>query len=219
MIDFHSHTLFSDGVLVPSELARRAKVAGYEVLGITDHVDRSNIDFVIPRIKAVCEDLSRKAGLLVIPGVELTHIPPEDFAELTLLARGMGIELVIAHGETLAEPVKPGTNQAAIEAGVTILAHPGLITLDDARRAASRNVFLEISSRKGHCLANGHVARLARQAQAKLVIDTDTHEPADLISREYAGNVLSGAGLELAEIRQVLDVYARELARQLGYGQ
>ena len=205
--------------LVPSELARRAKVAGYEVLGITDHVDRSNIDFVIPRIKAVCEDLSRKAGLLVIPGVELTHIPPEDFAELTELARGMGIELVIAHGETLAEPVKPGTNQAAIEAGVTILAHPGLITLDDARRAASRNVFLEISSRKGHCLANGHVARLARQAQAKLVIDTDTHEPVDLISREYAWRVLAGAGLELSEMRQVLEVYARELARQLGYGQ
>ena len=90
MIDFHSHTLFSDGVLVPSELARRAKVAGYEVLGITDHVDRSNIDFVIPRIKAVCEDLSRKAGLLVIPGVELTHIPPEDFVELTALRGGWG---------------------------------------------------------------------------------------------------------------------------------
>ena len=219
MIDFHSHTLFSDGVLVPSELARRAKVAGYEVLGITDHVDRSNIDFVIPRIKAVCEDLSRKAGLLVIPGVELTHIPPEDFAELTLLARGMGIELVIAHGETLAEPVKPGTNHAAIEAGVTILAHPGLITLDEARRAASKNVFLEISSRKGHCLANGHVALLARQAQAKLVIDTDTHEPADLISREYAGSVLAGAGLELSEMRQVLEVNAWELARKFGYGQ
>ena len=219
MIDFHSHTLFSDGVLVPSELARRAKVAGYEVLGITDHVDRSNIDFVIPRIKAVCEDLSRKAGLLVIPGVELTHIPPEDFAELTELARGMGIELVIAHGETLAEPVKPGTNQAAIEAGVTILAHPGLITLDEARRAASKNVFLEISSRKGHCLANGHVALLARQAQAKLVIDTDTHEPADLISREYAGSVLAGAGLELSEMRQVLEVNAWELARKFGYGQ
>ena len=91
--------------------------------------------------------------------------------------------------------------------------------MDEARRAASKNVFLEISSRKGHCLANGHVALLARQAQAKLVIDTDTHEPADLISREYAGNVLSGAGLDVAEVRQVLEVHARELARQFGYGQ
>ena len=50
MIDLHTHSLFSDGELLPSELIRRAYITGYTALAITDHVDSSNIDFVIPRI-------------------------------------------------------------------------------------------------------------------------------------------------------------------------
>ena len=47
IIDFHSHTVFSDGALLPSELARRADILGYKVLGITDHVDVSNFSIVV----------------------------------------------------------------------------------------------------------------------------------------------------------------------------
>jgi len=43
MIDLHTHSLLSDGELLPLELARRARVKGYTVLGITDHVDATNI--------------------------------------------------------------------------------------------------------------------------------------------------------------------------------
>jgi uncharacterized phage-associated protein len=32
MIDLHTHTLFSDGELLPSELVRRAEMTGYEAL-------------------------------------------------------------------------------------------------------------------------------------------------------------------------------------------
>ncbi|WP_429885909.1 PHP domain-containing protein, partial [Geoalkalibacter halelectricus] len=48
MIDLHTHTLFSDGELIPAELIRRAAVAGYTALAITDHVDLSNLDFILP---------------------------------------------------------------------------------------------------------------------------------------------------------------------------
>ena len=195
MIDLHTHSLFSDGVLVPSELVRRAVMKGYEVIAITDHGDASNLDFIIPRVAAACRELSKRWKIKALPGIELTHIPPETFGELTRKARSLGAMIVVAHGETIVEPVHPGTNRAAIEAGVDILAHPGLITGAEAARAAKRGVHLEITTRKGHSLSNGHVAKTAEEAGALLVVDTDTHEPGDLVTDEQARNVLLGAGL------------------------
>jgi putative hydrolase len=203
MIDLHTHSLFSDGVLVPSELVRRAVMKGYNVIAITDHADSSNLDFTIPRVAAACKELNRRWKIIALPGIELTHIPPETFAELTQKARSLGAAVVVAHGETLVEPVHPGTNRAAIEAGVDILAHPGLITKEEAELAARKGVHLEISSRKGHSLSNGYVARMAVEAGAKLVIDTDTHEPGDLITSEFAETVLRGAGLVADQIAVV----------------
>lgn len=203
MIDLHTHSIFSDGVLVPSELVRRAVIKGYEVIAITDHADASNIDFIIPRVAAACRELSSRWGIIALPGIELTHIPPETFKELTDRARLLGAVVVVAHGETPVEPVHPGTNMAAIEAGVDILAHPGLITREEAGLAAKKGVYLEISSRKGHSLTNGHVARTSRETGARLVLDTDSHEPGDLVTDEFAGRVLLGAGLTEDEVAAV----------------
>ncbi len=47
MIDLHTHSFLSDGELLPSELVRRAKVKGYRIIGISDHVDITNIEYVI----------------------------------------------------------------------------------------------------------------------------------------------------------------------------
>ncbi|MDI7276845.1 MAG: hypothetical protein QME94_12785, partial [Anaerolineae bacterium] len=57
----------------------------------------------------------------------------------------------------------------------------------------------ELSARRGHGLANGHVAALARQAGAGLVVNSDAHEPSDLVSLEAARRVALGAGLTAAE--------------------
>jgi histidinol phosphatase-like PHP family hydrolase len=203
MIDLHTHSLFSDGVLVPSELVRRAVMKGYEVIAITDHADASNLDFTIPRVAAACKELSQRWNITALPGIELTHIPPETFAELTERARSLGAAIVVAHGETLVEPVHPGTNRSAIEARVDILAHPGLITKGEAELAAKNNVYLEITSRKGHSLSNGHVAKIAGETGARLVIDTDTHEPGDLITDEQAADILLGAGLNREKVRKI----------------
>jgi histidinol phosphatase-like PHP family hydrolase len=72
-------------------------------------------------------------------------------------------------------------------------------------------VYLEITSRKGHSLSNGHVARIAVETGARLVIDTDTHEPGDLITDEFAANILLGAGLNRERIDEVFR-NSRELA-------
>lgn len=195
MIDLHTHTFFSDGVLVASELARRAEAKGLTALGITDHGDLSNIDFIVPRIVAVAEKLNEVMALEVVPGIELTHVPPAHIAEGAALARRLGARIVIVHGETVVEPVAPGTNRAAIEAGVDVLAHPGLITEEEAALAAANGVLLEISARGGHSLTNGHVGKTAMAAGASLVLNTDSHAPGDLIDGAFARKVVVGAGL------------------------
>ncbi len=201
MIDFHTHSLLSDGELLPEELARRAVTAGYRILVITDHVGFSNVEQVVSALVRAAEKTS--AGIRVVPGVEPTHCPPERFAELTERARALGAQFVVGHGETLVEPVAPGTNRAAIEAGVDVLAHPGLISEEDARLAAKRGVALELTARRGHCLTNGHVAQVARRTGAALVFGSDAHAPTDLCPQEFADRVLLGAGLTAEEAAAV----------------
>ncbi|MBR5998508.1 MAG: histidinol phosphate phosphatase domain-containing protein [Deltaproteobacteria bacterium] len=199
MIDLHTHSIFSDGELLPSELVRRAAVLGYRAIAITDHGDFTNFELIIPRLKKAVASL-RKHGIEVLAGIELTHLPPELMAEAVVEARRLGAQIVVCHGETLVEPVPPGTNRAAIEAGVDILAHPGLITAEEVRLAAQKGVALELSTRRGHSLSNGHVARLALQCGAQLVIDTDSHSPGDLTPWAQAERIARGAGLDESQV-------------------
>jgi len=196
VIDLHTHSIFSDGVLVPSELVRRAEVHGVEAIAITDHADASNLDFIIPRIVAVAEALNDVKHIRVIPGIELTHIPPSHIPSLADQARSLGAKVVVLHGETIVEPVKLGTNRAGLRADIDILAHPGLITDEEAAMAAENGVFLEITARKGHSLTNGHVAKLAKKHGAGLVLNSDAHEPSDLITPKQAEQIALGAGLD-----------------------
>jgi len=205
MIDLHTHTTFSDGELIPAELVRRLEVLGYEAVCISDHADSSSLDFIVPRIVKVAEDLNSFQKVKVIPGIELTHVPPSMISSLIKDAKKLGAKIVVVHGESIVEPVAPGTNRAAIEAGADILAHPGLITLEEAKLAAKKGVFLEISARKGHCLTNGHVVRIAKESGAKLVLNSDAHSPEDLMSRSFAEKIAIGAGLSSNALDMLLE--------------
>ena len=194
--DFHTHTIFSDGELVPAELVRRACSLGFKAIAITDHVDISNIDLVIPRIKSVSEELGRYWDIAIIPGAELTHMPPETIPRLATRARELGAKFIAVHGETFVEPVLPGTNEAACRCGVVdMLAHPGLLDKHTAQLAKRNDVFLELTSRSGHSLTNGLVARIAVEHEVDLLVNTDTHKPQDLIGQKDAFSVALGAGL------------------------
>jgi histidinol phosphatase-like PHP family hydrolase len=195
MIDLHTHSLFSDGELVPAEHLRRVETLGYEAIAITDHADSSNLDFIIPRIVQAAADLNQYSSTKLIPGIELTHIPPAMFPELVAKARDLGAQIIVGHGETPVEPVMPGTNLAAIKAGVDILAHPGFISREEAEVAVANDVFLELTGRKGHSLTNGYVAKLAEETGALLAINADAHGPCDFLTAEMAENVALGAGL------------------------
>ncbi|AFV23199.1 hypothetical protein Mpsy_0990 [Methanolobus psychrophilus R15] len=205
MIDMHTHTIFSDGELIPSELVRRAVVHGYRAIGITDHVDFSNVEHVLSNVKKA-KYLEDEYDIRVLVGVEITHVPPAKIATLARMSRQLGAEIVVVHGETINEPVMPGTNAASVELGdVDILAHPGFITVEEAETARDNDVCLEITARNGHNRTNGHVARIGMEAGATLVVDTDAHSPENLITRDFARKVAMGSGLTEKQANGVLD--------------
>ena len=212
--DLHTHTVYSDGELIPAELVRRAMVKGHDLIAITDHVDMTNVEWVVTNmVKAIdlCEDYIK-----VIPGVEITHVPPRQIDKVAKMARSFGAEWIVVHGETVTEPVMPGTNRASVEnPEIDILAHPGFITLEEAQLAKDNDVILEVTGRAGHNITNGHVVNMARAAGAKMVIDSDTHQPENLMSEEEAMIVALGAGMTKEEADRALHVTPYEMTRHL----
>lgn len=204
-VDLHVHTLFSDGELLPAELARRAEELGQEAIGLADHVGPSNLDWVVERAVEAAGELTESMDIRVVPGAELTHVPLSILPDLAERAKENGAELVIMHGETIVEPVPPGTNLAALNCEeVDILSHPGVLSLEEAELAEETGTYLELTPRKGHCLTNGRVAKLAMDTGAKLLVNTDAHSPDDLLTYDGARAVAVGAGLEEDMLEEVL---------------
>jgi histidinol phosphatase-like PHP family hydrolase len=203
MIDLHMHTFLSDGELGPAELVRRAEQIGYRALGITDHADASNLDDIISALVRFARETQPFVKIRIIPGIELTHVPPGQISSLVKRARQLGARLVILHGETICEPVALGTNRAGIESGVDILAHPGLISEEEVRMAASNGVHLEISARLSHGMGNGRVVSLAREIGAPLVLNSDAHAPGDLLTPDWRERVAFGCGLTAEELERI----------------
>jgi histidinol phosphatase-like PHP family hydrolase len=212
LIDLHTHTIFSDGELNPSELVRRAVIYGYEAIAITDHADYNNIEQLIETARKA-KYLENEWDIRILTGIELTHVPPRKIAPLAKKAKDLGADIVVVHGETTSEPVASGTNSvsAACEY-VDILAHPGLITEKDAQTAAENNVCLEITARNGHDRTNGHVAKLALDVGATLVLNTDTHKPENLITDEIAMKISLGAGLTESTAREMFKASAKKVS-------
>jgi len=204
MYDLHTHTIHSDGEMLPVELIRRMAVLGYSTVAITDHVDASNTTETVAALLKV-RSSAKLFGVTLLCGVEITHVPPKEIAKLAKCAKDAGADIVVLHGETPVEPVAPGTNRAACSCrDIDVLAHPGIITLKDALLAAKNGVALEVTSRGGHNRANGHVVRIARQAGCRIVVDSDAHAPHDLLDKRARLLVAQGAGLSGRECRIAL---------------
>ena len=206
LFDFHTHTFLSDGVLSPIELMRRAASNGYTAMAVTDHAGINDQERVLDILVKECAEATENMGITVVPGVELTHVPPHRIAEAARRAKANGARIVLVHGETIKEPVAKGTNRAALECpDVDILVHPGMITEEEADIARQAGIYLELSARAGHSLTNGNVARTAMAVGASLVVDSDSHAPGDLLTEELARQIVIGAGLTEEEFAAVLE--------------
>lgn len=213
-IDFHIHSIFSDGSLLPAAIATEAFVKGHEAVAITDHVDASNMEEVISALTKFVKKQGKTLPIKVLPGVELSYLRPDLLREYAKKARKLGAKIIIVHGQSPVEPVIPGTNLEAVKLKglVDILAHPGnTLTAEEALLAKENGVFLELSNRRGHKEGNKHVAQLAKKTGAKLLVDTDSHSEADLITQEQAFQIARDAGLNEEEASRVVRDNPREL--------
>lgn len=218
MIDLHSHTRLSDGALSPEAMVAAAERRGYEVYAITDHAAGSDSTYwdMASAVRDVVERLRGRTSVRLLAGVELTDFQPERIAEAALEVRRHGAQVVVVHGECVSLNILPGTNAAAVRAeGVDILGHPGLLEEEDAREAARRGIYLEISARQGHNWANGHVYAMARRTGAPIVVDSDGHDEEGLLSVSKVTALLRGAGASHASAGQVQEEMAPALVERL----
>jgi len=214
--DFHTHSFFSDGVLSPIELIRRAHVAGYRAIAVTDHVGLANMEQIIREVARDCMMAEKHWGIKALPGVELTHVPAQAISECAKLAKSLGARIVVVHGETPVEPVEPGTNRAALMSSyVDILAHPGFITTEEAQIAVVNDVFIEITARSGHSLTNGHVAKVGLAVGAKLIVNSYAHSPDNIMQVGFAAKVAQGAAIPLEALEAVLLNHPLELLKRI----
>jgi len=64
LVDFHTHSDCSDGVLPPAQLVERARLRGVDTLALTDHDTTAGLEAA----RAACH----AAGMRFVPGVELS---------------------------------------------------------------------------------------------------------------------------------------------------
>jgi len=216
-IDFHVHSIFSDGALLPGALAYEAANRKHLAIAITDHVDPSNLEEVVFALTKFVKETEKLLPVKVLPGVELSYLPPKLIEKYAVAARNLGAKVVIVHGESPVEPVPKGTNHEAVKLKgiVDILAHPGWINEEDALLAKVNDIYLELSAKTGHRQGNGHVAKMAKEFKTKLLVNTDTHSEKDFISQSQAYQVALDAGLSREEAGRVVRDYPMELLKRV----
>ncbi|MEO8005638.1 MAG: PHP domain-containing protein [Betaproteobacteria bacterium] len=79
-IDLHTHSTYSDGVLTPAELVRRAATRGVHMLALTDHDETGGI--------AEAQLAAAEAGIRLVAGVEISA----TWNDLTLHVLGLDID-------------------------------------------------------------------------------------------------------------------------------
>jgi putative hydrolase len=215
--DFHMHTIFSDGALLPAALACEAAARGHSTIAITDHVDASNLEEVIFALTKFVKELGDSLAVKVIPGVEISYLPPKLIEEYAKRARDLGAKIIVVHGESPVEPVPKGTNQAALQLKglVDILAHPGWIKEEEAIMAKVNGIYLELSARKGHRSGNLHVAKMAKRYGAKLLVNTDAHSETDLITQKEAYLLVKKLGFKKEEVLTIIRDNPQELIARI----
>lgn len=218
LVDFHSHTTLSDGTLSVEEMVGAAERRGYDAYAITDHVHGTGPTYQ-DQVRTLRDEINRLAAqtsMHLFTGVELTDIEPDEIPRAAEEVRRMGAQVVVVHGECVTMAVAPGTNAAAVRSpGVDILAHPGLVSPEDAATAARHGIYLELSARAGHAYANGHVYRAARRAGAQLIVDSDSHDEAGMLSAAKVSAIVRGAGASDAFLALVRDAMAASLLQKL----
>jgi predicted metal-dependent phosphoesterase TrpH len=119
--DLHSHSTYSDGLLTPDAVVRRAALRGVDVFALTDHDDTGGL--------AEAQSAAEDAGITLIPGAELSV----SWEEHTVHVIALRIDAANATLETGLASIRSGRDARArrIAAG---LAQAGIPDAYDGAR-------------------------------------------------------------------------------------
>jgi DNA polymerase (family 10) len=220
--DLHAHTKASDGKGTLEGMCITAKARGYAYMAITDHSQGLAIanGLTPERLRAQVKQVRAaedEFGIRVFAGTECDIRPdgtmdfPDDLLkEMDIVIGSIHSRFQMTEAEMTARMLRAIENP-----NVDIIAHPTgrkinerepyPINMDQIVAAAARtNTALEINSFPDRQDMNDVNARMAKDAGAPIVIDTDSHQPSHYSLIRFGVNIARRAWLEPKDVLNTL---------------
>ena len=225
--DFHTHTMYSDGVMVASAIVEVAEARNLAAVAITDHGPELSVGISPSKIEAMISDveIARKdAGIPVLCGIEANVIDPSGAIDINeqLLGRFdilvVGVHRLswaIRDRAELARAYLTSITNAMERQRVDVVAHPfrfhgdlaGYLSPDDidvfVELAAERGVAIELNSR--YRAPDENLLRACLRKGVKISIGTDAHTTAEVGSIDWPMSQLRKVGASREDL--VLDKF------------
>ncbi len=146
LVDLHSHSTCSDGLLSPLHLVERAVQRGVDMLALTDHDELSGLP--------AAHDAAMHGGLRLIDGVEISVL----WEEVTLHIVGLCIDPDHQPLKTGLEEIRAGREQRAQRMAQSLTDAGILGSLEGARRYASNPELVSRAHFARHLVAEGYAS-------------------------------------------------------------
>lgn len=228
--DLHTHTIWSDGRDTSEAVIRSARALGYRYLAITDHSPTSkasrtlSLEGIVQQAKEIEGLRAAFPELTILHGCEVDILPDGTLDLPDAVMAGLDIVLASLHDAAGQPPDRLLTRYLSAMAHplVSIVTHPANRTpgrgngyaLDWDRfftAARDTGTAVEVDGAPGHLDLDGHLARLAVETGATVVIDSDGHF-AERIGRQMRMGV-GTAGRGGVEARHVLNALPLDAVR------
>jgi DNA polymerase (family 10) len=218
--DVHMHTTATDGACSIREMAEAALARGYEYIAITDHSKNlamtNGLDDrrALQHIASIREaDASMEGRIRIFPGIEVDILADGEIdLSNEVLAQ---MDVVIASVHTLFNMPEPQMTERVLRAlenpYVRILGHatgrlllrrePYAIDVEAViRRAAELGVAMEHNANPHRLDLSDRDLRLAREAGAKIVVNTDSHHTDELDNMRFGMRQLRRAWMTADDV-------------------
>ena len=142
--DLHCHSTYSDGLLAPAAVVRRAAARGVDVLALTDHDETSGL--------AEARDAARESNIRLIDGAELSV----SWRDITLHIVALGIDPDCVELSEGLHTIRSGRTQRARRMGDELAAagiddaYAGAMKFVTSERLISRTHFARFLVEAGH---------------------------------------------------------------------
>jgi DNA polymerase (family X) len=217
--DLHSHTTLSDGRNSLEEMAEAARARGYAYMAITDHSashgfgDHVTAERLLERVEEIRAWNKGKRGFRLLAGSEVNigldgelDYPEEVVEALDWVVASVHTSFSVSE-EAMTERVlgaieNPHVNCIGHLTGRLIgRREPYAIDVEAVAAAAAANgTMLEINGNPNRRDLSEHHARLAQDAGATIVLNTDAHGVETLENMRYAVATARRAWLTAADI-------------------